>query len=154
MLGRNAVRLIIAKNRFTENALRCCSRDRPRINFLIFSDQECFVVAGSRVARGKTFPGAGNYYRAENIVIVCFEAFALRHPSCFRKDRRSGAQRGASENNFGQRFSVSTPCFCLLNASRAFPRFILHTSPTARSRGCAISEERSYSLCGPCALCG
>jgi len=111
VLGRNAVRLIIAKNRFTENALRCCSKDRPQINFLIFSDQECFVVAGSRVARGKTFPGAGNYYRAENIVIVCFEAFALRHPSCFRKNRRSGAQRGASENNFGQRFSVSTPCF-------------------------------------------
>ena len=111
MLDRNAVGLIIAKNRFTENALLCCSRDRPRINFLIFSDQECFVVAGSRVARGKTFPGAGNYYRAENIVIVSFEAFALRHPSCFRKNRRSGAQRGASENNFGQRFSLSTPCF-------------------------------------------
>ena len=32
-------------------------------------------------------------------------------PLALVKNRRSGAQRGASENNFGQRFSVSTPCF-------------------------------------------
>jgi hypothetical protein len=39
-----------------------------------------------------------------------FQRFADGTLVALEKGRRSGAQRGASENNFGQRFSVSTPC--------------------------------------------
>src|SRR4051812_3815799 len=42
-----------------------------------------------------------------------------RHAGCSSKIRRSGAQRGASENNFGQRFSVSTPCLFSPNAPQS-----------------------------------
>ena len=42
---------------------------------------------------------------------MCFQRFADGTLVALEKGRRSGAQRGASENNFGQRFSVSTPCF-------------------------------------------
>ena len=41
------------------------------------------------------------------------------------RNRRSGAQRGASENNFGQRFSVSTPCFFSRRTSALPPNPLL-----------------------------
>ena len=44
---------------------------------------------------------------------VCFQRVKDGTLLALVENRRSGAQRGASENNFGQRFSVSTPCFTL-----------------------------------------
>ena len=70
--------------------------------------------AGPLVAfrcRSKSFPVAGNYYRRAMPARTCFQRFRNGKVLALWKSRRSGAQRGASENNFGQRFSVSTPCF-------------------------------------------
>jgi hypothetical protein len=81
------------------------------INFLIFSDQECFVLPvrgslGVKLSREQAITTGPR-------TLLSFVLKHLRYgiPVALEKNRRSGAQRGASENNFGQRFSVSTPCF-------------------------------------------
>jgi hypothetical protein len=77
-------------------------------------------------ARRKSFLGAGNSYRAGNRVPFILKRLRDGTPFALGKGRRSGAQRGASENNFGQRFSVSTPCFCLLDAVEPSPQKLTH----------------------------
>jgi hypothetical protein len=47
----------------------------------------------------------GNSYRVKSRHDVCFERFADGTLFAYNNARRSGAQRGAPENNFGQRFS-------------------------------------------------
>jgi hypothetical protein len=58
---------------------------------------------------------------------MCFQCFKDGTLLALVKNRRSGAQRGASENNFGQRFSVSTPCFTFPSA-RPSPAFFVRIS--------------------------
>ncbi|HKV81896.1 MAG TPA: hypothetical protein VJP02_27360, partial [Candidatus Sulfotelmatobacter sp.] len=62
-------------------------------------------------ARSKTFRVESNSYNEPNQIAVRFQSLRNGALLALTKTRRSGAQRGASENNFGQRFSVSTPCF-------------------------------------------
>jgi hypothetical protein len=60
--------------------------------------------------RSKSFPLPCNSYKAGKTCVLYFYALADGLWLALYENRRSGAQRGASENNFGQRFSVSTPC--------------------------------------------
>ena len=62
-----------------------------------------------KVSASKAIPTAG-YHNA----LVSFQYVRNGRVLALHISRRSGAQRGASENNFGQRFSVSTPCFSRL----------------------------------------
>ena len=65
----------------------------------------CLDPAGVNLScSGQILPAQGN---APPVFLITYG----RHTACSTRGRRSGAQRGASENNFGQRFSVSTPCF-------------------------------------------
>jgi hypothetical protein len=61
--------------------------------------------------RSKTFRVESNSYREPNQIGTLFQLLTNGLVLALPNARRSGAQRGASENNFGQRFSVSTPCF-------------------------------------------
>ena len=63
------------------------------------------------IRRSNSFPAPRNSYRGELRSCADSEPFTDGMTFATGKGRRSGAQRGASENNFGQRFSVSTPCF-------------------------------------------
>jgi hypothetical protein len=62
-------------------------------------------------ARSKTFRVESNSYNEPNQIAMGFQSLRNGGVLALTETRRSGAQRGASENNFGQRFSVSTPCF-------------------------------------------
>src|SRR5436853_7458314 len=64
-----------------------------------------------RPPRSKTFRVESNSYNELNQIATRFQALRNGGVLALTGTRRSGAQRGASENNFGQRFSVSTPCF-------------------------------------------
>jgi hypothetical protein len=78
---------------------------------------------GSNLAlhtRSKLFPRHGNSYRAKKLLTPYFQSFTDGIRLALYIARRSGAQRGASENNFGQRFSVSTPCI-FPSARQPFP---------------------------------
>ena len=67
----------------------------------------------AEIARSNSFSGPRNSYSRDHPGSPCFERFTDGMRFALSQNRRSGAQRGASENNFGQRFSVSTPCsFC------------------------------------------
>jgi hypothetical protein len=68
----------------------------------------------------KSFPTQGNSYRGPNPGFVYFEGLenGIRH--ALSHGRRSGAQRGAPENNFGQRFSWA-PLAISSNHSKAPP---------------------------------
>jgi hypothetical protein len=61
--------------------------------------------------RSNSFPLEGNSYRAAYLIALYFYEVTNGMPFALYENRRSGAQRGAPENNFGQRFSVGTPCF-------------------------------------------
>lgn len=61
--------------------------------------------------RSNSFPVVCKSYKELELRRLYFQRFADGTLVALEKGRRSGAQRGASENNFGQRFSVSTPCF-------------------------------------------
>jgi len=61
--------------------------------------------------RSKTFRVESNSYNEPNQIGLLFQSLTNGWLLALSSGRRSGAQRGASENNFGQRFSVSTPCF-------------------------------------------
>jgi len=65
----------------------------------------------ARAPRSKTFRVESNSYNELNQIATRFQALRNGGVLALTGTRRSGAQRGASENNFGQRFSVSTPCF-------------------------------------------
>ncbi len=72
------------------------------------------TALGPLVAYGpksKSFPVVCKSYKEPEVRHLCFQQVADGTLVALVKGRRSGAQRGASENNFGQRFSVSTPCF-------------------------------------------
>jgi hypothetical protein len=63
--------------------------------------------------RSKTFRVESNSYNEPTKIAARFQSLRNGGVLALTENRRSGAQRGASENNFGQRFSVSTPCFNL-----------------------------------------
>jgi hypothetical protein len=67
----------------------------------------------ARFSRSSSFFVNGKSYKGWKVPGMCFQCFKDGTLLALVEDRRSGAQRGASENNFGQRFSVSTPCFTL-----------------------------------------
>src|SRR5258708_4964328 len=56
-------------------------------------------------ARRKTFPAGSNSYRVQPAQPSFYQWFTDGTVCALGKGRRSGAQRGAPENNFGQRFS-------------------------------------------------
>ena len=62
-------------------------------------------------ARSKTFRVESNSYNSPITMSIVFQSLRNGRVLALTRNRRSGAQRGASENNFGQRFSVRTPCF-------------------------------------------
>jgi hypothetical protein len=79
-----------------------------KLNLLVtFEDGPVFAPP----ARSKTFRVESNSYNDPNQIAVHFQSLRNGGFLALTENRRSGAQRGASENNFGQRFSVSTPCF-------------------------------------------
>jgi hypothetical protein len=99
-----------------------CGHGLLSAKFAKNSISEASLALGLREKRRrKSFLRAGNSYRAGNIVPFILRYLRDGTPLALEKVRRSGAQRGASENNFGQRFSVSTPCFCLLDAVEPSP---------------------------------
>jgi len=61
--------------------------------------------------RSKSFAAKAIPTAGFNRMHVSFQHVKNGRVLALYRNRRSGAQRGASENNFGQRFSVSTPCF-------------------------------------------
>ncbi len=61
-------------------------------------------------ARSNSFSVLGKSYKGRPIRLIYFQSLKDGTLLALVENRRSGAQRGASENNFGQRFSVSTPC--------------------------------------------
>jgi hypothetical protein len=67
--------------------------------------QQAFGPADAFIHWSNSFQGPRNSYKAAQIVSFYFEEFADGIPHATRENRRSGAQRGAPENNFGQRFS-------------------------------------------------
>src|SRR5437879_13514221 len=90
-----------------------------------------------RPPRSKTFRVESNSYNELNQIATRFQALRNGGVLALTGTRRSGAQRGASENNFGQRFSVSTPCFI----SR--PRW---PSPNSRSLANDITKKDHLSI--------
>jgi len=147
MLGRNnSGRLIIAKNRFAENGL-VFALQKPQGLGLSRENglQQPPRPIARPGARSKSFRGS-----AIPTELKISSPFILKNlrdgtPLALVKARRSGAQRGASENNFGQRFSVSTPCFCLLVRRSSLPpsqsREAAKEESTAKSRGLAFLEK-------------
>jgi hypothetical protein len=75
-------------------------------------------------ARSKTFRVESNSYNWPNQIAIRFQSLRNGGVLALTETRRSGAQRGASENNFGQRFSVSTPCFSLVSDGPPPPSFL------------------------------
>src|SRR6202034_4420043 len=63
-----------------------------------------------RVPRSNSFSVLGKSYKGRRFPLIYFQSLKDGTLHALVENRRSGAQRGASENNFGQRFSVSTPC--------------------------------------------
>lgn len=77
--------------------------------------------------RGKNSPHHWKFLRRVKMSHTYFQRFSFGIPVAICKNRRSGAQRGASENNFGQRFSVSTPClFAKRFVSPPHPSNVIH----------------------------
>jgi len=70
----------------------------------------CLALRLPKALRSNSFPDPRNSYPDNHPGSSCFEWFTDGKRFALSRNRRSGAQRGASENNFGQRFSVSTPC--------------------------------------------
>ena len=88
----------------------CKASDRRRHELpAAFSTAVGPVVAS--LLRSNSFPFLGKSYKESPIGRLYFQSVGDGTLVALGKGRRSGAQRGASENNFGQRFSVSTPCF-------------------------------------------
>jgi len=57
-----------------------------------------------------SFPPGCNSYQGRSRTTPCFQPLTNGKPVAILQPRRSGAQRGALENNFGQRFSLGAPC--------------------------------------------
>jgi hypothetical protein len=65
----------------------------------------------ARFSRSSSFFIIGKTYKGLREAGICFQRFKDGTMVALVENRRSGAQRGTSENNFGQRFSVGAPCF-------------------------------------------
>ena|ERR1700733_4963305 len=102
-----------------------------------------------RVPRSNSFSVLGKSYKGRRFPLIYFQSLKDGTLHALVENRRSGAQRGASENNFGQRFSVSTPCLdspklrqpsppsYLPGRTGGNPLFLQHLTPrelTAQSR--------------------
>ncbi len=111
---------IIAKNCLLEKRNRTSTSDcglfLPIVSRLdprhqLFSRSPSLALQLPKLVRSNSFPGPRNSYPGNRSGSSYFERFTDGMRFAISQNRRSGAQRGASENNFGQRFSVSTPCF-------------------------------------------
>jgi len=75
--------------------------------------------------RSNSFPGQGNSYSAEKLASFCFEWLADGNSFALYTARRSGAQRGAPKNNFGQRFSWAPLAFSVRRVGPPPPSLLL-----------------------------
>jgi hypothetical protein len=112
--GRNQLlgetKSIFPSERWGQPSLRCefsVKRTKPS------AFQQPLGPSVARFSRSSSFFVIGKSYKGLKLAAMCFQCFKDGTLLALVKNRRSGAQRGASENNFGQRFSVSTPCFTL-----------------------------------------
>src|ERR1700737_3945184 len=82
--------------------------EKPAAILVTRSDLQRRRACGPFLALGtrrKTFPAGSNSYRVQSSQPLFFQGLTDGTVCALGKGRRSGAQRGAPENNFGQRFS-------------------------------------------------